>query len=62
MSRVIAFMFPYIADKPRWPHKPDVQYHENSTVRQPSLLLAGLALARPEHVNLWRKTGPVSHR
>jgi hypothetical protein len=48
------FMFPYIADQSRWPHKPDVQYHENWPVRHPSLLFAGLALDRPAYVDLWR--------
>jgi len=49
------FMFPYIVDKSRWPHKPDVQYDENWPVRHPSLLFAGLRLGRPAYVDLWRR-------
>ncbi len=48
MRKAMEFMFPYIADKTRWPHKPDVQYHENWPVRHPSLLFAGLALTVDE--------------
>jgi hypothetical protein len=54
MRKAMEFMFPYIADKSRWPHKPDVQYHENWPVRHPSLLFAGLALDRPAYIDLWR--------
>ncbi len=46
MPKAMDFMFPYIADKSRWPHKADVQYHENWPVRHPSLLFAGIALYR----------------
>ena len=49
------FMFPYIADKTRWPHKPDVQYHENWPVRHPSLLFTGLALGRIEYLQVWQR-------
>ena len=58
MRKMMQFMFPYIADKSRWPHKPDVQYHENWPIRHPSLLFAGRALARPEYVDVWRKLDP----
>ncbi len=54
MRKAMEFMFPYIADKSRWPHKSDVQYHQNWPVRHPSLLFAGLALKRPSYVDLWR--------
>ena len=55
MRKGMEFMFPYNADKSRWPHKPDVQHHENWPVRQPSLVFAGLALNRPEHVDVWKR-------
>jgi len=58
LRRAMEFMFPYIADKSRWPHKPDVQYHENWPVRHPSLLFAGLALDRPAYIDLWRRLEP----
>ena len=58
IRRAMEFMFPYISDKSKWPHKPDVMYHENWPVRQPSLLFAGLALSRPNYLEVWRKLDP----
>ena len=49
------FLYPYLADKSKWPHAPDVQAWEAWPARQPSLLFAGLALGKPEYLDLWRK-------
>ena len=46
------FMFPYIADTSRCPHKPDVEHHENWPVRHPRLLFLGLALGEPQHLEV----------
>jgi hypothetical protein len=58
MARAVAWMFPYIADKNKWPKPPDVMYFDQWPVRQPSLLFAGLALDKPEYLALWRKLDP----
>ncbi|HKD67025.1 MAG TPA: alginate lyase family protein [Candidatus Binataceae bacterium] len=58
MARAVAWMYPYIADKSKWPKPPDVMYFDQWPVRQPSLLFAGLALDRPEYLALWRKLDP----
>jgi hypothetical protein len=55
MAKAVAWMFPYIADKSKWPKPPDVMYFEQWPVRQPSLLFAGLALGKPEYLAVWRK-------
>jgi hypothetical protein len=55
MAKAMEFMFPYMADKARWPYKPDVMYFDQWPVRQPSLLFAGLALQRAEYLDLWRR-------
>lgn len=55
IGRAVAFMFPYIADKKTWPHKPDVMYFDQWPVRHPALLFAGLALGKPEYLNTWKK-------
>jgi hypothetical protein len=55
MRKAMDFMFPYIADKSRWPHKPEVQYREDWPVRHPSLLFAGISLNRPAYVQAWRR-------
>ena len=55
MARAMEYMYPYMADKKKWPLKPDVMYDKEWPVRQPCLLFAGLALAKPEYLALWRK-------
>lgn len=49
------FLYPYVLDKSKWPHKPDVMYWDEWPIRHASLLFAGLALERPEYVALWKK-------
>lgn len=57
-ARAMAFMFPFIADKSKWPYKHDVEYWDDWPVRQPSLLFAGIALKRPEYFPVWRQLNP----
>ncbi|HZS52938.1 MAG TPA: alginate lyase family protein [Bryobacteraceae bacterium] len=54
MAKAEAFMFPYIADKTKWPYPPDVMYFDQWPLREQSLLFAGLALNKPEYLDLWR--------
>jgi hypothetical protein len=58
MARAMAYMYPYMLDKTKWPAKPDVMYFDRWPVRQPSLLFAGLALEKPEYLALWLKLNP----
>jgi hypothetical protein len=58
MARALAFMAPFIADKSKWPHKPDVMYHDNWPVRHVSLLFGGIALERTDYIELWRRLDP----
>ncbi len=55
---VIAFMEPYIRDKSRWPYRKDIEHFEEFPVRQPALLFGGLALNRPEWLQLFRTLQP----
>jgi hypothetical protein len=55
MAKAVAYMYPFVLDKKKWPLKPDVMYFDQWPVRQPSLLFAGLALDKPEYLELWRK-------
>lgn len=57
-AKAAAFMFPFIADKSKWPYKHDVEYWDDWPVRQPSLLFAGIALKRPEYFPVWRRLNP----
>jgi hypothetical protein len=52
------FMVPFIRDKARWTHPPDVEHFDGWPVRHPSLLFAGLALGRQEYLDLWRTLDP----
>jgi hypothetical protein len=54
MAKAMTFMYPYIADKKKWPYPPDVMYFDQWPVRQQSLLFAGLALDKPEYLALWQ--------
>jgi len=55
IRKALAYMAPYIKDKKSWPLKPDVMYDEQWPMRQSSLLFAGLALNRPDYLELWKK-------
>jgi Alginate lyase len=52
------FLFPYLADKQRWPYAKDVEHFESLPVRAPSLLFCGLACARPDFLTLWKRLNP----
>jgi hypothetical protein len=54
----VAFMAPFIENKRRWPYPPDVEYFDQLPVRQVHLLFAGLALAEPGYLDLWRRLDP----
>ena len=54
VAKALAFMYPFIKDKSRWPHKPDVMYYDEWPVRHASLLFGGIAMRKPEYVDLWR--------
>ena len=51
----MAFLFPYIADKSKWPYPKDVEFFDDMPSRRPSLLFAGLALGRAEYVDVWKR-------
>ncbi|MBO9544555.1 alginate lyase family protein [Caulobacter sp.] len=58
IADALAYMAPFIADKKTWPKPPDVEAWDGWPVRQPSLLFGGLALKRPDYLDLWRKLDP----
>ncbi|HEY6390999.1 MAG TPA: alginate lyase family protein [Bryobacteraceae bacterium] len=58
MRKAMEFMYPFIADKKKWPYPPDVMYFKEWPVRHSSLLFAGLALGKPEYIALWRTLDP----
>jgi hypothetical protein len=58
VAEVIAFQFPFIADKAKWvaaKYPKDVEYFDDFPSRRPSLLFAGEALGHPEYVAAWKR-------
>jgi hypothetical protein len=55
IRRSMAYLYPYLADKSKWPLPPDVQAWDGWPARQPSLLFAGVALREPKYLDLWCK-------
>ena len=58
MRKAMEYMTPFIADKSKWPMPPDVMYVAEWPVRQSALIFAGLALDKPDYIELWRKLNP----
>ncbi len=54
----IAYMYPYMKDKESWFKEPDVMYYDEWPVRHPFLLFGGLALDKPEYIELWKTLDP----
>ena len=55
IRKALAYLYPYLADKSRWPLKPDVQSWEGWPARQPSLLFGGLAFDEQVYLDLWQR-------
>lgn len=55
IAKAIEYMFPYIRDKKTWPKPPDVMYDQYWPMRQEALLFGGVALRKPEYIELWKK-------
>ncbi|MEQ1851536.1 MAG: alginate lyase family protein, partial [Chthoniobacteraceae bacterium] len=55
IRKAVAYLNPFLADKSKWPLKPDVQAWEGWPARQPHLLFAGLALGEQQYLDLWKK-------
>jgi hypothetical protein len=51
----VSFLFPFIANKSKWPYAKDVEYFDDLPSRRPSLLFAGEALGHPQYVDLWSR-------
>ena len=55
IGKAMAFLYPFLQDKSKWPRKPDVQAWDGWPARQPCLLFAGLAFHEPTYLDLWRR-------
>jgi hypothetical protein len=55
VRRAVAFLYPFLADKSRWPLAPDLQAWDGWPTRSPALLFAGLAYGEPGYLELWKR-------
>jgi hypothetical protein len=55
IHKAMEFLYPFLADKSKWPRKPDVQAWEGWPARQPCLLFTGIAFADSKYLDLWKK-------
>ena len=55
IKKGIEFMYPYIADKSKWPYQQDVMYWNDWPVAQPSLVFGGIAFENKEWLDTWIK-------
>ena len=55
LAKAVAWIYPFIEDKSKWPKKPDVMFWEFWPVRSPVLLFGGLALHEPKYLETWKK-------
>lgn len=54
IRRAMAYLYPFLADKSKWPLPADVQAWNGWPVRQPSLLFGGVAFSESDYLKLWR--------
>lgn len=55
LHKAVEFIYPFVQDKSKWPHKPDVMFWEFWPVRSPALLFGGLAYREQKYLDLWQK-------
>ncbi len=55
MRKAVEFMYPFMADRSKWPYPRDVMYFEFWPVRQASLLFAGIAFNDAKYIKLWER-------
>jgi hypothetical protein len=58
MRAAIAYHFPFIADRSRWPFRADADHFNELPSRRTSLLFSARVYARPEYATLWKKLTP----
>jgi hypothetical protein len=55
VCKAAEFLYPYLADKSKWPYAKDVEHFEALPVRSPGLLFCGLKCDKPEYIALWKR-------
>jgi hypothetical protein len=55
VRKAISFLFPYVADKSKWPYAKDVMYWDDWPVAHPFLVFGALKFGVPEWFETWKK-------
>jgi hypothetical protein len=55
IKKGIEYLYPFVADKSKWPLKPDVMYWDNWPVAQPFLVFGANAYDQTNWLNTWTK-------
>ncbi|SDC02777.1 alginate lyase family protein [Niabella drilacis] len=55
IKKGIAFLYPFIADKNKWPYKQDVMYWNNWPVAQPALVFGAAFFKKKDWFDTWKK-------
>ena len=55
IKKGIEFLYPYLADKSKWPYQKDVMHWESWPVAQPSLLFAAQAFDNKDWFSTWKQ-------
>lgn len=55
IAKGISFLYPYLADKGKWPYAKDVMYWDDWPVAQPALVLGAAAFNNREWFNAWKQ-------
>jgi len=58
IAEAIAFLYPYLKDKSKWPYAHDVEYFDDFPARSPNLLFGGLAYNNADYIALWKSLNP----
>ncbi len=54
IKKGIEYLYPFIADKKKWPHKQDVMYWENWPVAHPFLVFGATAFENKQWLDTWK--------
>lgn len=58
MRSAVAWAYPYLANKGKWPYVSDAQYFGEQPLRSNALLFAGRAWNRQDYIDLWKTMRP----
>ncbi|UHG92866.1 alginate lyase family protein [Spirosoma oryzicola] len=61
IRRGIDYLYPFVANKPSWPLKPDVMYWENWPVAPPFLVFGFNAFGQNDWLQTWKKLDHAPH-